>query len=123
MKVGDKFVWKTKVGSAQDNWVWTLFVDDLYNARVGLEYTGANGLYACQWVNYEVIPVCFIKVNKDGRLEETSEDTQDWFTQGLYPGQANSPFYTEVCQHQWKIYNSGWTMYEYCTKCDKKKDE
>lgn len=27
------------------------------------------------------------------------------------------------CFHEWATYNSGFTEYEYCKKCDKKKDE
>lgn len=28
---------------------------------------------------------------------------------------------SDYCDHEWKTYNSGWTMYEYCVKCDVKK--
>lgn len=27
---------------------------------------------------------------------------------------------TVTCSHEWKEYDSGWTRYNYCTKCDEK---
>lgn len=30
---------------------------------------------------------------------------------------------TAACVHEWKEYNSGWTLYEYCVKCDIQKQE
>lgn len=26
-----------------------------------------------------------------------------------------------TCEHDWKVYDSGWVAYEFCTKCDIKK--
>lgn len=28
---------------------------------------------------------------------------------------------SQECNHVWKTYNSGWTQYEYCVKCDIKR--
>ncbi len=121
MKIGDKFVWKTKIGNSNDSWIWEILIDDVYNARYCLVHTTDRNLISSMWIKYEDMNV-FVKVGLDGKLHETEEDTNDLFGYMLPTGQAGTPFYSEGCQHQWKEYIGFSETYYFCAVCDKKRE-
>ncbi len=71
-------------------------------------------------------------------LYRKSSETDEELTKRILDAVQSSPMYKEAtnwhtpqnndlsiptsCQHSWKVYDSGFSRYDYCEKCDKKKE-
>lgn len=57
-------------------------------------------------------------------LEKMSEMRKLWHKQLEGASAVRTPIFQETyCRHDWKVYDSGWSRFEYCSICDKRKDQ
>ena len=77
---------------------------------------------------YRTVPLAdlmtsYIKIGLDGKVHETEEDTQmDWFAMSpdwILPVPKGQDVY---CNHTWVKYTGLREVYEFCSKCDAKKE-
>lgn len=54
-------------------------------------------------------------------IKSSSEEITTW--QKYEPKELSRLATNPDCGHKWKIYNSGWTEYEYCTECNKRREQ
>jgi hypothetical protein len=99
---------RRKDGTEPFSLIWEITVDDMMNARFGLEWKTLNGLGTFIWVSYYDANQQYIKVTKDGNpIEE----------QLTLFGGSNQHL---GCFHEWREYTGFTESYQYCAKCDKK---
>ena len=122
MKIGDQYVWKTKIGNAGDSLIWQVHSFECTGKLVMLRHVWLSGLDTTMWVNIVDIPKCFVKVGPDGRLIQTEEDEQDWFGYMLPEGMQSKQENAVNCYHEWKEYIGFRESFTYCVKCDKKRE-
>ncbi|MEZ0209212.1 MAG: hypothetical protein ACAH17_03505 [Candidatus Paceibacterota bacterium] len=57
--------------------------------------------------------------NSSGVYSPDDADAAAWWQAAQSIGEKQSP----ECTHDWKIYDSGFTRFEYCSKCNLEKSE
>lgn len=101
-KVGDK------VRGKNFTTIWTITDHNVVTDFWELESKNSWNLTFSKWVDDATLKADYFKVESEYDYEQLT----------LFSGTSNEKY----CTHEWKVYNSGWTAFEYCSKCNEERE-
>lgn len=109
-----------KVKNKQGTIVWSITQIDPATGNYLLESDNGHGQCMTKWVSYSELFSSYVKVDN-----HTDDDQYDWFSgwagDGL-PAGTQEILKQDYCSHNWILYIGITESYEFCNKCDAKKE-